>query len=275
MILSKSLFYAYKYFSHDKEKTINIPEIKYNLHHQEKDITILLGMDSKYLFKNFNRNNIQLTNTWYFDYIYDNVISLSEYILKYKPHIINIVGTSKSCNGAVILSHKLSVIFPTIKFRLFLFSPYTIFDKSYYNTLGLTEKLPPTLVEIMNNPKYQDRIKIYEDSRKLLDRKNVYPFIVFPKYSIGGESVMASRLYGLKNVTFIPLPLTTHSLIHPFWKRIEENMEIEIFESTKKKLPLRDFKWFTKIQNDISYTYDIYHLIFDTDQFVERILKVT
>lgn len=129
MILSKLLFYIYKHFSSDKEKIVNVPEIKYNLHYQEKDITILLGMDSKYLFKNFSRNNIQLTNTWYFDYVYDNIISLSECFLKYKPHTINIVGTSKSCNGAVILSHKLSVIFPTITFRLFLFSPYTIFDK--------------------------------------------------------------------------------------------------------------------------------------------------
>lgn len=276
-LISKNIEVS-KYF--DEEEVLEHlpqPKIYFNnedIHEHSSfgELTLLLGIDRKYLFKDFSEHNIQLTNTWYFDNLLSNTSVLYEY-LQNRSHIniINIIGTSKSCTGAMLIANKLSQLFPNKNFRLFLSSPYTRYDSNFYKKLGHYDSLPPSLIKVFEDETYSKILQRYQDIKNIIVQSNIHTYVVFPRLSPKIEGIMAAQLADLENVTFLPLPLTTHNVIHLFWKKVAEDRSYEVFEGKIGKLPKPDVEWIMKIQNNQDYSFNIYNLVYDTDNFINRI----
>ncbi|AOF89855.1 tetratricopeptide repeat protein [Sinorhizobium sp. RAC02] len=247
------------------------PKILFNRIDGARQVTILLGF-SKYMFRGFQRNNIQMKGDWYLDHVKENTEYLSQHIRRHSLSVVNIIGTSKSCTGAFIFADELARRFPKVKFNVFAFSAYTTLDKRFYDEHQLNKYLPGSLLGVWeNSEKYASALARYGDSTQLAKANNISLILLYPEYSRGGETALALRMQGHANVRFVPLPVRTHSIIAPFWHKLLEGQEIEVFEGVVRPLPPQDYAYFSGLQDRSDYTFDLYHLLDDTERFLERL----
>jgi tetratricopeptide (TPR) repeat protein len=250
------------------------PEILFNRVNDSPEVTILLGF-AKYMFRGFQRNNIQMKGDWYLEYIEENIAYLSDHIRAHNLSVVNMIGTSKSCTGAFIFSHELSKIFPNVKFNVFAFSAYTTLDKAFYDESKLNKFLPGSLLKVWANPeKFASAQARYGDSTQLAKADNISLVFLYPRHSRGGEAELAKRMQGHANARFCALPVRTHSIIAPFWHKLREDQEIEVFEGVVRPLPAQDYAYFSELQNYAGYTFDLYHLLEDTDRFLAELERL-
>ncbi|MGQ3212261.1 tetratricopeptide repeat protein [Shinella sp.] len=247
------------------------PEILFNRINDAPEVTLLLGF-AKYMFRGFQRNNIQMKGDWYLDHVKENTEYLNRHIRKHDLTVVNMIGTSKSCTGAFIFSDELAKRFPKVKFNVFAFSAYTTLDKAFYDEHQLNRFLPGSLLNIWENPgRYASALARYGDSSRLAQSDNVSLTLLYPEYSRGGEAALAQRMKGRVNARLLPLPVRTHSIIAPFWHKLLEGQEIEVFEGVVRPLPPRDYAYFSGLQNHPDYTFDLYHMLDDTDRFLAKL----
>jgi len=247
------------------------PEILFNRINDAPEVTILLGF-SKYMFRGFQRNNIQMKGDWYLDHIKENTEYLSRHINKHRVSVVNLIGTSKSCTGAFIFSDELANRFPKVKFNVFAFSAYTTLDKAFYDERQLNRFLPGSLLSLWENPElYASALARYGDSTRLAQSHNTSVTLLYPEHSRGGEAVLAQRMQGHANARLLPLPVRTHSIIAPFWHKLLEGQEIEVFEGVVRPLPPADYAYFSGLQNHPDYTFDLYHMLEDTERFAAKL----
>lgn len=155
--------------------------------YSNKTITLIFGF-SKFMFKDFQYNNIQLTGDWYLQNHSKDLKIVKEIIKKNEFSTINLIGTSKSNTGCFIFVKILSSIFQKIKFRIFAFSAYTTIEKSFYVENNLLEYIPKSLRDIWNNIQtYNQETIELADARGLENLKNVELFFLYPELSRGGE----------------------------------------------------------------------------------------
>ncbi|MCT7665983.1 tetratricopeptide repeat protein [Shinella kummerowiae] len=247
------------------------PEILFNPTNNSPEVTILLGF-AKYMFRGFQRNNIQMKGDWYLEYIDNNIDYLSRHIRTHNLSSVNMIGTSKSCTGAFIFSHELAKRFPDVKFNVFAFSAYTTLDKAFYDERQLQKYLPGSLLKVWDNPeKFASPLARYGDSARLAQADNISLVLLYPEFSRGGEAELAKRMQKHANARFLSLPVRTHSIIAPFWHKLLASQEIEVFEGVVRPLPAQDYAYFSSLQNHPDYTFDLYHLLEDTDRFIAKL----
>lgn len=250
------------------------PEILFNPVNDSPEVTILLGF-AKYMFRGFKRNNIQMKGDWYLEHIEENITYLGEHIRTHNLTVVNMIGTSKSCTGAFIFAHELSKRFPNVKFNVFAFSAYTTLEKAFYDERQLNKFLPGSLLKVWANPeKFASAQARYGDSIHLAKGDNVSLTFLYPAYSRGGEAELAKRMQGHTNARFCSLPVRTHSIIAPFWHKLLAGQEIEVFEGVVRALPEKDYAYFSDMQNYPNYTFDLYHLLEDTDRFLVELERL-
>lgn len=258
----------------DQKKSEAPPEILFNKIDDSPEVTILLGF-AKYMFRGFQRNNIQMKGDWYLEYIEENIAYLSDHIGTHNLSVVNMIGTSKSCTGAFIFSHELSKRFPNVKFNIFAFSAYTTLDKAFYDERKLHKFLPGSLLKVWAHPeKFSSAQARYGDSTQLAKADNISLIFLYPRHSRGGEAELAQRMQGHANARFCALPVRTHSIIAPFWHKLRADQEIEVFEGVVRPLPAQDYAYFSDLQNYAGYTFDLYHLLEDTDRFLVELERL-
>ncbi|MGP9468254.1 hypothetical protein ACT3RU_14750 [Halomonas sp. TP35] len=238
----------------------------------DKTVTVLLGF-SKYICGGFRRNNIQMTGDWYLDYIDERVEEIVKVIDVLTPNEVNFVGTSKSNTGSFIFASKLSVLFPEITFKIFAFSAYTKLDKNFFEDNGLVDVAPPSLVKIWENNIDNKKALIHADALELIDKTNIEAYLLYPAPSRGAEPVMAQRMQVLSNVTTVPLNVRVHGILFPFWKPLLPGLKLEVFEGQVMELRKDVYAYFEGMQNDKSYKFDLYSIVFDTQKFVEEMAR--
>lgn len=236
----------------------------------DKSITALLGF-SKYLCGGFNRNNIQMTGNWYLHRIKGQTEEITEILNEFKPSQVNFVGTSKSNTGSFIFASRLAKKFPDIEFRIFAFSAYTILNKIFFVKEGLLNVAPASLVKIWNNDFLCGKAEIHGDALKLLNHPNIKAYLLYPAPSNGGEPIMAKRLEEMSNVITIPLEVRVHGILFPFWKPLLPGLKLELFEGQTMELPEDVYSYFYAMQNDVNYTFNLYSVVYDTENFIEEI----
>ncbi len=233
------------------------------------EVDVILGHNDHILNK-YKRNNVKLKGGWYYRNIATNTEFLLYIIEKYNISKMNFIGTSKSCTGSVILTKELLKKGSTVKFNLFMFSAYTTVDKNVYIKRNLVDKVPGTLTSFWESDRYTPAAIKRMDARGLMGKKNVHMYFFFPGRSKYGEKVLAHRVTG-DNVTYIELPVYMHNTLYPFWKQVENNKTIELYENQFREMHDDDFAFYSRMQNYDKYHFHLYSVLEDPKIFVKNL----
>lgn len=238
---------------------------------KDPSVTVLLGFN-KYICRGFSKNNIQVTGSWYLIQEDIDIIveSISDYIKINDATEVNFIGVSKSCTGGFILASILAAKYKNVVFRIFAFSGRTILNKEFYEERGLIDaKIAPSLLKVWKNKAYKESLELYGDARFLIEGiSNIEAYLLYPAPSRGHEPLMVERMEGLDNVKLIPLEVRLHGILYPFWKPVSKDSTIEAFEGQVIKLPDAVYEYFHRMQNYEEYKFDLYSLVYDTDDFI-------
>jgi|GEM_PF-3473625 len=236
-----------------------------------QETTVLLGF-SRYLCRDFERNNIQMTGNWYLEAIDENVNALHRAILEHGYRTVNFVGISKSCTGGFIFAGRLSRLLPDVQFRVFGFSSYTTMNRSWYEENGKVEYVPESLEEIWASEASRALANVVGDADSYLGVENLHYFLIYPNRSRGGEPELAKRLEGMPNCHMIPLEVRVHGVLFPFWRKLLPDQKIELFEGQVKKLPAHAYDYFSRMQAWDPFNFNLYSVVYDTDSFMKNMI---
>jgi len=233
------------------------------------EVDVILG-HSEHILHKYTRNNVKLKGGWFYRNIQLNTDFLLYVIKKYKIKKINFIGTSKSCSGAVIFTKELLKRDINIEYNLFMFSPYTTVDKKVYQKRNIIDKVPGTLVNFWESDRYTIHAIKRMEARSLIDKKNVFMYIFYPGKSEYGEKELARRIKG-NNVTHIEIPVFMHNTFFPFWKEVDDNGIIELYENTFKKMHRDDYRFYSRMQNYQDYNFHLYTLMKEPNIFIKKL----
>jgi len=263
--LSKLRYYTIK------EKGMSLMDNKYeiNISGACDELDVILG-HNEHMLKNYQRNNVKLKGGWYYRNIKTNTDFLSKVIKANNIKKINFIGTSKSCSGCVIFTKELRKIDIDIEYNLFMFSPYTTVDKKVYIRRGIEDKIPGSLKNFWESDMYYPRMIRRMEVRELVNIKNVNLYLIYPEKSPNGEKVLAERING-ENVTHLEIPVGMHNTFFPFWKKVDNNREIELYEGVVKTMHINDYKFYSRMQNSTIYNFHLYQFLEEPEVFVRKL----
>jgi hypothetical protein len=155
-----------------------------------------------------------------------------------------------------------------------MFSAYTTIDKEVYIRRNIIDKAPGTLVSLWESKWYTPHLIKRMEARRLGDRKNVHMYFFFPGRSKYGEKQLARRLKA-DNITFMEIPVYMHNTLYPFWKKVEKDGTIEVYEGTIKKMHKDDFKFYSTMQSYKKYNFHLYSCLENTKGFVKQLHAFT
>lgn len=233
---------------------------------KDSTINIIFGL-YKYIFKDFKYNNIQLKGGWYLN-SNKEIDEIKDVIQQYKPKVVNLIGTSKSCTGVFIYADELSRYFPGIFFNSFAFSPYTTLDKNFYVENNLLNNLPPSLEQTWVSKAHDESYLQQTNLNNLIKNKNLHTYLLYPSLTSGLESKLVDYVQSSDNVTKIGVFSKFHNILFIFWNKITPDLEIELFEDTVKKIPKDGFMYLNAIQEYQQYNFHIYNLLYNTEKFI-------
>jgi len=254
----------------EKKETLNITE-KYllNIKINNGTLDILLG-HNKYILNYYNRNFVKLIGGWYHENITINTNYLATIIEKYKIKKVNFIGASKSCSGCIVLTKGLlEKKFPSLKFKLFLFSAYTTIDKNVYVKRRIEGKAPASLKSVWNSKFYTENLIRKMEMRRLINVKNVMIYLFYPCKSNQGEKILANRIQG-NNIHHIDIPVYMHNTLYPFWKKVGSDRTIELYENEFKIMHKNDYAFYSSMQEYKGYAFNLYTCIENPTKFIEE-----
>jgi len=251
----------------DKKDILSIAErtqVSININNGEVDI--LLGHDD-FIFNTYKRNNIKLIGGWYQHHIELNSNFLVSIIKKYEIKIINFIGASKSCSGAIILSKAIiRAKVKTPRMNLFLFSAYTTIKKEIYIKRKIEEKIPGSLKKLWDSEVYSEELVKKMELRRLVDNKYINIFLIYPTKGSYSERILAERIKG-ENVHHIGLPVYMHNTLYPFWKKVNKDKSIEIYEKKIQKMHKKDYNFYKSMQEYKDYNFHLYSMLTEPTVF--------
>jgi len=242
-----------------------------DINNNNGEIDVILG-HNKHILNNYKRDNIKLKGDWYYNNISSNTDFLLYIIESYNITKMNIIGTSKSCTGCVILTKELLKTISSVEFHLFMFSAYTTVDKNVYIKRNIIHKVPGSLKKLWESDRYTPEAIKKMEARNLMNQKNVHLYFFFPSYSKNGEKVLANRVTG-DNVTHIELPVYMHNTLYPFWKKVENNKTIEIYENEFREMHRYDYAFYSSMQEYKEYDFHLYACLKNPKEFIEQLTK--
>ena len=246
-------------------------EIYYNLYNNgNKTITFILGIE-KLALRNFKYNNIQMIVGNEFDFFPEQIDLLYEAIVKNEIKSVNIIGMSKTCTSGVVYATALTERLVDMPINLFLFSPYTTIDEKFYRENNLLESVPRSLKIMWKKQSLHEEFLNYRDVISLVLFKNVQIFVIFPQYGVHCEPECASRIAHQENVTLIPLRVSTHAVLLPFWNQLKWDLKIEAFENEFAYLNIKDYWYYSFFQKEFKVKDSLYELMFDHRIFLKKL----
>lgn len=266
--LHKFRYYIPSYLKKKKVYLVNNP-YEINISSNSRELDVILGHND-HMLKGYQRNNVKLKGGWYYRNIKSNTEFLTNIIKKHNIKKINFIGTSKSCSGCVIFTKELRNIGINIEYNLFMFSPYTTVDKKVYVKRKIEDKIPGSLNTLWESDKYHLRMIRRMEARGLVNIENVSLYVIYPEKSPNGEKVLAERITG-ENVTHLEIPVGMHNTFFPFWKKVDNNREIELYEGIVKKMHINDYKFYMKMQKSIDYNFHLYQFLQEPQVFVQKL----
>ena len=249
---------------HLENDTFNI-----NINDNNGEVDVILGHADHILY-NYERDNIKLKGGWYYRNIGLNTDFLLYVIDKYNIKKMNFIGMSKSCSGCIIFTKQLLAKKIDIEYNLFMFSPHTTVDKEVYIKRNLIDKTPDTLKGFWERNHYNPRAISRMEARKLVGVDNVNMYIFYPEKGKNGEDVLAERVQG-KNVTHIKLPVYMHNTFFPFWKKVDSNRSIELYEGVFRTMHKDDYTFYSHMQQSEAYDFHLYECLKNPNQFIEKL----
>ena len=255
----------------EKETLLNIAErYAINIKNKNGEIDVILG-HNEHILGNYKRDHVKLKGGWYYRNVSTNVNFLSAVIEKYNVTQINFIGASKSCSGCIILSKELlKKNYPLLKMKLFMFSAYTTIDRKVYIKRNIEETAPGSLKSLWNSEWYTDGLIKRMEARRLVDAKDVEMYLFYPTKSNQGETQLARRVQG-DNLHYIELPVYMHNTLFPFWKKVEGDMTIELYENVFRKMHRYDYAFYSAMQEYKEYDFHIYSCLQDPQKFMEQL----
>jgi len=257
--------------------TFNINEyidnetFKIDINDNNGEIDVILG-HSDHILHNYNRDNVKLKGGWYYRNIGLNTNFLLYIIDTYNIQKMNFIGMSKSCSGCIIFTKQLLAKDIKIEYNLFMFSPHTTIDKEVYIKRNLLDKTPGSLKGFWERNHYTPRAIKRMEARRLVGIDGVKMFIFYPEKGQNGESILAERVEG-ENVTHIQLPVYMHNTFFPFWKKVDNNRKIELYEGIFRTMHKDDYAFYSRMQADENYEFHLYQCLKNTDKFIEQLNK--
>lgn len=239
------------------------------IHSNNGELDVILG-HKEFILNKYSRDNLKLKGGWYYRNIRQNTDILIDAIDKYLINKINLIGASKSCSGCIILAKELTRKIPSLKLNLFMFSAYTTINKDVYIKRNILERAPGTLKSLWESKWYTPELIKKMEARRLIDRKNVQMYFFFPGLSKYGEKQLAYRVKG-SNVTHLEIPVYMHNTLYPFWKKVEADGTIEVYEDTIKKMHIKDYTFYSKMQSYEKYNFHLYSCLENTEGFVKQL----
>lgn len=234
---------------------------------------VLMGHD-KYILHRFTIDNVQLTGGWYLEGNEARVKFLTKVIKDFQVEEVCFIGSSKSNTGSYIISKILADVFPKLKMRIFAFTPFTTLDKRFYEKNCLDSRAPGSLKAIWASEIYCRKLVDLSDAKVLEGHERIYLFQFYPFFSGAGEVQLAERLCG-HNVCNVPLPVSMHNTLFPFWNKISDDSKIETHEGVYRKVPAKDLNFYKIIQMEKRAGLSLYDLIENPNGFVEKVKNMS
>ena len=243
-----------------------------NLKSKNGELDVILG-HNKHILGHYTRDHVKLIGGWYYKDIGINVKFLSAIIEKYQIIDINFIGASKSCSGCIILAKELlKYKFPELKMKLFLFSAYTTIDRNVYIKRKIEDKAPNSLRTLWHSEYYTESLIKKMEARRLVNIKNIDIYLFYPTKSKQGEIKLARRIEG-NNINYIELPVYMHNTLFPFWKKVQNDMTIELYENEFRKMHRHDYAFYTAMQMYQEYKFHLYSCIKEPHIFMAEFDK--
>jgi hypothetical protein len=237
---------------------------------EDQTMTILLGIE-KHILRDFRYNNIQLTVGNDFDYYPEYIDVIIETITRNTVSSVYILGLSKTCTAGVVYAAELAKRLVNLPIHLFCFAPYTTLREQFYRERELLDRIPRSLSNMWKKLSFSEDFYNLRDFQCLQSFTNIRTTILFPKYGSHCEPECAEPLVGQKNITLIPLDLSTHAVLYLFWQKPSRNMKIEIFENEFKLLDVKEFWYFSQFQKRFETKESLYYLMFQHDRFIDAL----
>ena len=251
------------------EKHLNEDRFRINIKDRNGEVDVILG-HSYHMLSDYKRDNIKLKDGWYYRNIKLNTAFLLEVISKYNINKINFIGTSKSCSGCIIFSKELLKRDLDIDMNLFMFSPYTTVDKEVYIKRNIIDTAPGSLKFFWESDRYSSQSIKRMEAKHLIGKKNIHMYLFYPEKSGQGEKELALRMKG-DNVTHIALPVYMHNTFFPFWKEVDSNGIIELYENEFRKMNTDDYRFYSRMQNHKLYNFHLYPCLEETNNFIQNL----
>jgi hypothetical protein len=247
------------------------PEIIYNIiDTSDSSLTLILGIEKPAL-RNFGHNNIQMVVGNIFDYYPEKIDLLEDAIRKNRIRSLNIIGMSKTCTAAVIYAAELTEIFKDLSIHLFLFSPYTTLSERFYRENSIIDGVPRSLKLLWAKQSLDEEFLRYRDVASLAAFNNVQVVVIYPRYGTHCEPQCVARIANQNNVVLVPLSVSTHAVLLPFWNQLRWNLKIEAFENEYAYLSIEDYWYYRYFQKVFTVRETLYELIFSSNNFINRL----
>lgn len=240
-----------------------------NLKEKNEKLVVLMGHD-KFILRGFPLTNVQLVGGWYLKGNEKKLDYLSEKIDGLGINELNFIGTSKSNTGSFIYSKALLSRFPRLNIRVFAFTPFSTIDEAFYKRNDIASRAPGTLVQLWKSDSYCEELIKRADAKWIEERQSISLYQFYPYFSDAGEVVLAERVHG-SNIVNVPLPVSMHNTLFPFWNKISRDSTIETHEGNYRKIPFRDAAYYSKLQSWEGASLNLVSLVNDTDVFVRNI----
>ena len=240
-----------------------------NINEDNGEVDVILG-HNKNILNNYKRNNVKLFGGWYYRKIGEKREFLLKVIKDYNIKKMNIIGASKSCSGCIILSKEIRKNAPKVQLNLFMFSAYTTLDRNVYIKRNIEDKAPGSLKSFWLSDNYTPEIIKRMEARHLANLKNVNMYLVYPSLCKYGEKALAQRVTG-DNVKHVEMPVYLHNTLYPLWKKVGDNMEIEIYENEFRKMHRQDYAFYSKMQKHESYKFNLYSFLENPNEFIDAL----
>lgn len=246
-------------------------EVIYNItDNSNKSLTLILGIEKPAL-RNFAYNNIQMVVGNIFDYYPEKIDLLEDAVRKNGIRSLNIIGMSKTCTAAVIYATSLTEIFKDLSINLFLFSPYTTLSEQFYRENSIIHGVPRSLKLLWAKQSLDEEFLKYRDVTSLAVFNNVQVVVIYPRYGTHCEPQCVARIADQKHVALVPLSVSTHAVLLPFWNQLKWNLKIEAFENEYAYLSINDYWYYRHFQKEFAVRESLYELIFSHNNFINRL----
>lgn len=255
----------------DLNKYIEKKTYKIDIKKNNGEVDVILGHGDHILHK-YDRNNVKLKGGWYYRNIGLNTSFLLYIIEKYDIKKINFIGMSKSCSGCIIFTKQLLAKKVDIEYNLFMFSPHTTVDKKVYEKRNLLDKIPGSLKGFWEGTHYNPKAIRRMEARSLVGIENVNMYIFYPEKGQNGEAVLAERVTG-ENVKHIKLPVYMHNAFFPFWKKVDNNRKIELYEGIFRTMHKDDYAFYSRMQEHQEYDFHLYQCLDNPSKFIDKLEK--